>query len=400
MDRIKTMTLAAVAAAALLGGVQPSSAQNKEIITTIVSSFGNEYWNDWVKGGKAAAEQLDAELRALSTENDANKHLEIYETQLQSGVKILYGPAQSPGNIPRVASLAKEHKATYLGAWDSLPWFHPLDNGADDYSYVGYVAPDGGDAAYIVAKALFEKMGGKGNVVHIQGFPGSLPEIYRTRGMDKALAEYPNIKLIARQPGEWDQKRGRQVMEDWIVAYPKIDAVFAQNDSLGVGAMLALEDAGIKGIPIIGFDGTNEVLQLIKEGRFFATANFHPAWMGGAMAVRAWDVAHGWKPTVCERMMFTGAQLVTKENVDTVINFLAGDKPPFDYRLMSRVLHPDDWDPQNRIWSADPDYAWGSEKKPDGYKGLPVAYLSARDGGECEKIDAMYAEHYKKKLPE
>ena len=51
--------------------------------------------------------------------------------------------------------------------------------------------------------------------------------------MDKALAEYPDIKLIARQPGEWDQARGRQVMEDWIVAYPKIDAVFAQNDSLG-----------------------------------------------------------------------------------------------------------------------------------------------------------------------
>ena len=98
--------------------------------------------------------------------------------------------------------------------------------------------------------------------------------------------------------------------------------------------------------------------------------------------------------------MFTGAQLVTKENVDKVINFLAGDKPPFDYKKMSRVLHPDDWDPQNRYWSADADYAWGSEKKPDGYKGLPEAYVKARDGGECDKIDAMYAEHYKMKLPE
>jgi ribose transport system substrate-binding protein len=189
-------------------------------------------------------------------------------------------------------------------------------------------------------------------------------------------------------------------MEDWIVAYPEIDAVFAQNDSLGVGAMLALEDAGMTGVPVIGFDGTNEVLELIKEGRFFATMNYHPAWMGGAMAVRAWDVANGWEPTVCERMMFTGAQLVTADNVDKVIDFLSGDKLPFDYAKMSRVLHPDDWDPQNRMWSADPEYAWGSEAKPDGYGGLPAAYVAARDSGECDEISAMYADHYKMKLPQ
>ncbi|MCZ6663750.1 MAG: sugar ABC transporter substrate-binding protein [Gammaproteobacteria bacterium] len=383
---------------ALFAGAQAVAA--KDVVVTIVSSFGNEYWNNWVEGGQAAADQLGVEFRALSTENDANRHIEIYETQLQSGVKILYGPAQSPGNIPRVAALAKEHGATYLGTWDSLPWFHPIDNGENDYSYVGYVAPDGGDAAYIIGKALFDEMGGKGNVVHIQGFPGSLPEIYRTRGMDRALAEYPDIKLIARQPGEWDQTRGRQIMEDWIVAYDQIDGVFGQNDSLGVGAMLALEEAGITGVPVIGFDGTNEVMELIKEGRFFGTMNYHPAWMGGAMLVRAWDAANGWKPSPCERMMFTGAQLVTQANVDTVIDFLSGDQLPFDYKRMSRVLHPDDWDPQNRLWAADPEYAWGSESKPDGYAGLPAAYTAARDGGECDAVSAMYAAHYKMLLPQ
>lgn len=398
MRTFRSRLAAAATAVAMLAGPQLAAAQ--ETVVTIVSSFGNEYWNNWVDGGEAAAEQLGVAFRALSTDNDANRHIEIYETQLQSGVKILYGPAQSPGNIPRIAALAKEHGATYLGAWDSLPWFHPLDNGVNDYSYVGYVAPDGGDAAYIIAKALFDEIGGKGNVVHIQGFPGSLPEIYRTRGMDRALAEYPDIKLIARQPGEWDQTRGRQVMEDWIVAYDRIDAVFAQNDSLGVGAMLALEDAGITNVPVIGFDGTNEVMELIKEGRFFATMNYHPAWMGGAMLVRAWDAANGWKPSPCERMMFSGAQLVTRDNVQTVIDFLAGEALPFDYRKMSRVLNPDDWDPQNRLWSADPEYAWGSVEKPADYDGLPEAYVQARDSGECAEIDRMYADHYKTKLPE
>ncbi|WP_050399977.1 substrate-binding domain-containing protein [Bradyrhizobium embrapense] len=124
---------------------------------------------------------------------------------------------------------------------------------------------------------LFDKIGGKGNVAHITGFPGVDADISRTAGFDKALAEYPNIKLIARQPGKWNQVDARKVMEDLLVAHSKIDAVFGQNDSIALGAMQAVEDAGMR-IPIVGLDGNRETLKLVKEGRILATMGFTPQW--------------------------------------------------------------------------------------------------------------------------
>jgi ABC-type sugar transport system substrate-binding protein len=284
-----------------------------------------------------------------------------------------------------------------VGIWDSLPWF-PLDNGADNYAYATYNSPDGEDNAYVVAKALFDKIGGKGNVVHISGYPGSGAEIARTAGFDRALKEYRNIKLIAEQPGNWNQIDSRRVMEDIIVAHPKIDAVFGQNDSTGIGAMQALEDAHLQ-VPVVGLDGNKETMERIKEGRFFATMAFTPGWQAGFSLVRAYDVAHGWKPSPCERMMYTGAVLVTAKNVDTYINFLKGDKLPFDWKKMSRVLHPTDWDEQNRVWPIDAAKMWESVKKPDGYQ-LPKGYTDAVASGCIDKLKAEYEAHYKSRISE
>ena len=194
-------------------------------------------------------------------------------------------------------------------------------------------------------------------------------EVARTLGVDRALKEYPDIELIARQPGNWNQIDSRRVMEDLIVAHPQIDGVFGQNDSVGVGAMQALEDAGLTGIPVVGLDGNAETMDLIKEGRFFATMSFTPSWQAGYSLVRAYDVAHGWKPSPCERMMYMGASLITADNVEAYTGFLAGDKFPFDWKKMSRTLHPDDWDPQNYVWPIDVANMWRTAEKPERVRG-------------------------------
>ncbi len=180
-----------------------------------------------------------------------------------------------------------------------------------------------------MAKALFGKIGGKGKLVHTYGYPGSSAEIARTAGLGRALKEYPGIELIARQPGNWNQTDSRRVMDDIIVASPKIDAVFGQNDSTGIGAMQALEDAGLK-VPVVGLDGNKEAMDLIKEGRFLATMSFTPGWQAGFSLARVYDAAHGWKTSPYERMMFTSAALITAENVGASTEFVAGDKLPFD----------------------------------------------------------------------
>lgn len=376
-----------------------SPAYSKDVVVGAFTSLENEYYSNWNKGAEQAAEALGLEYRPLVDNNSAAKQMEIYETQLQAGVKMFFGTSPFTGNIPLITKKVKEKGAYYVGLWDCVPWFHPLDTGA--LNYATYFAPDDFQNAYMLAKAMFQKMGGKGKIVQISGWPGASVDVQRTMGMMKALKEFPGIELLDSQPGKWNQIDSRKVMEDFLVAYPKIDGVFAQNDSEGVGALQACQDAGIE-VPITGFDGNAEFMQLIKEGLTFGTITYTPGWQAGYAIVRLYDVFHGWKPQPLERMMFTGASLITKDNVDVYNDYIYGPKKlPFDWKKMSRVLNPKDWDPQNYVWPMDLETLWdyAKDKKPSGYI-LPTSYRDAVSKGEIEELRSMYKAHYQRKIPE
>ncbi|WIW50571.1 sugar ABC transporter substrate-binding protein (plasmid) [Bradyrhizobium sp. 62B] len=383
-----------LAATTLLGSIAVARAED---VLSEVSTLENEYFNNWSQGAEQAAKALGLNYRILSGKGDAAKQIEIYEAQFGAGVKITFGENLVASNIKTIVEMAKKVGAVHVAVWESVPGFHPLDAGSDNYAFATFFTPDDVDNSYRIAKVLFDKIGGKGNVVHITGFPGVDADIARTAGFEKALAEYPNIKVVARQPGKWNQVDSRKVMEDLVVAHPKIDAVFAQNDSIALGAMQALEDAGLH-IPITGLDGNRETLKLVKEGRILATMGFTPQWQAGFALVRAYDVAKGFKPSPCERMMYTGATLITAQNVDKYQAFLAGEKLPFDWKKMSRVLHPTDWDSQNVVWPIDVKAYWGS-RTPAGYK-FPKAYQDAFDGGCVNQLKAEYNDHYKQRIPD
>lgn len=89
----------------------------------------------------------------------------------------------------------------------------------------------------------------------------------------------------------------------------------------------------------------------------------------------------------------------TADNVDSYTSFLEGDQLPFDWTKMSRVMHPDDWDPQNHVWPVDAAELWAASPKPDGYE-LPQAYADAVADGCIDKLKAEYDSHYKARIPE
>ncbi|MBP0589467.1 sugar ABC transporter substrate-binding protein [Paraburkholderia sp. LEh10] len=371
-------------------------AQQKAAVVGEVTSLENEYFSNWDRGAKSAADALGLNYRALTDGGDPTKQLQNYESQLRAGTKLFFGNAQNVGNIPAFVSKVRDAGGHYVGVWDSLPWYHPLDvpNGA----YAGFFAPDDSANAYTIAKLLFQKMGGKGNVVHLTGYPGSSPDVARNDGFDRALKESPGIKLVASQQGNWNQVDSRKVMEDIIVAHPKIDGVFAQNDSEAIGAMQALDDAGIR-IPIVGIDGNAETIKLIKDGRILATVSNLPEWQAGYAMVRAYDIAKGWKPSPTEAMMYTGVAVITAANVSAYQKVFNGGPLPFDWKKMSHVLHPNDWDPQNRVWPMDVVTVWERAKtpKPSGYQ-LSAAYQDALKNKDDQKVRAQYEEHNKQKL--
>jgi simple sugar transport system substrate-binding protein len=109
------------------------------------------------------------------------------------------------------------------------------------------------------------------NIVQLEGTTGADPALERSSGFAKAIAANPNLKVIASQTGDFTRSGGKQVMEAFLKANPKIDLVFAQNDDMGLGAIEAIEAAGLKpgqDIKIVAVDATHDGMQALADGKF------------------------------------------------------------------------------------------------------------------------------------
>jgi inositol transport system substrate-binding protein len=170
------------------------------------------------------------------------------------------------------------------------------------------------ESGKIAMNYIAQRLHGQGNVVMIQGFLGQAAQIERAQGAREVLAQFPGLRLIADQTAEWDRAKAMSLMENWIQSYgSKINAVFAQNDEMGVGALHALEEAHMKDkVPVVGIDAIAEALQMVKAGRLDATV-FQDARAQGSTAVEtACRIVRG-QPY--EKQTFIPFQLVTADNI-------------------------------------------------------------------------------------
>jgi len=118
---------------------------------------------------------------------------------------------------------------------------------------------------------MADKLGGKGNIVVLQGPLGQSGEIDRTKGIQNVLAKYPNIKILAKDTANWKRDEAVNKMKNWISSFgTKIDGIVAENDDMGLGALQATREARVK-IPIVGVDGIEDGLRAVKSGDFIGT---------------------------------------------------------------------------------------------------------------------------------
>jgi inositol transport system substrate-binding protein len=120
---------------------------------------------------------------------------------------------------------------------------------------------------------IAKKLNGKGNILMIQGYMGQAAQIDREAGAMAALKNYPGLKLMTSQTGEWDRAKSMALMENWIQSYgSQINAVFAQNDEMGLGAMQALIDAKLKDkVVVVSVDGIGDAMKAVKAKKLDAT---------------------------------------------------------------------------------------------------------------------------------
>lgn len=127
------------------------------------------------------------------------------------------------------------------------------------------------DMGYQVAKALFEKAGGKGTVINTRGMPGGSDEKGRYEGFHAALKEYPDMKLLTEDFARWDRARSQELWQTYLNRYPDITVGYCQNDDMAFGALTAIEGAGRRGVLIGGADGMPDAIDAVSQGRMTAT---------------------------------------------------------------------------------------------------------------------------------
>jgi ABC-type sugar transport system substrate-binding protein len=133
-------------------------------------------------------------------------------------------------------------------------------------SFVGSNDVLGGE---IEADAVIKAMGGKGNVVVLEGPVGQLGAMQRWEGNKKALDRNPDIKIIEKKTANWSRAEAMTLMQNWITANPgQINGVIAQNDEMALGAIAAIKSAGldIKKIPVAGIDGVSDAMRSVEAG--------------------------------------------------------------------------------------------------------------------------------------
>lgn len=132
------------------------------------------------------------------------------------------------------------------------------------------VVSDDVEGGYLEAKAVLEQMGCKGNVVIIEGPKGGSGEIQRGQGNEKAIAECGegNVKILERKTANWSRAEAMPLMENWLQKHRgKINGIIAQNDEMALGAIEAIQSAGlnVKDFAIAGVDGVTDAINAVKE---------------------------------------------------------------------------------------------------------------------------------------
>ncbi|MFN8439541.1 MAG: sugar ABC transporter substrate-binding protein [Caldilineaceae bacterium] len=142
----------------------------------------------------------------------------------------------------------------------------------DDIGITTFLEPDNIYMGSVVSEAIFQKIGGKGNVIMTQGALGHTGAQGRAAGFKEAIAKYPDVKVLAEDPADWDVNKVAKLWEDYLVKYPDIQAGFFHNDDMALAAYNVIKNAGReKDIVLGGVDAMPPALDAVADGRLLTS---------------------------------------------------------------------------------------------------------------------------------
>ncbi len=274
-------------------------------IGVVLKTLNNQYWQGIQSGVEAAAKAFNVEVtvQAASTESSATQQLTIAQTLFGKGFDaFILSPEATSNLIPALEQMKQA----------GLPVINTDDARIAASVYVGPSHElDGSQAADYIAEHLPD--GGK--VAQIEGQAGSSAAILRIKGFKEGVAKHANLDLVASVPGDWDGAKAYNATQNLLQKYPDLKGIYADNDTMAVGAAKAVDDAGLAGkVIIVGTDGIPAAMDAIQKGTMAATITPLPYYQGYWSVEAAVRLLSGQK---VPDWIVAPAQLITKDNMST-----------------------------------------------------------------------------------
>lgn len=235
----------------------------------VISTQTNPFFVSLKEGAEEKAKELGIELIVLDSQDDSAKELANMEDLITRGVDlILVNPTDSDSIVNSV-----------IAANDADIPVITVDRASNGGEVLSYIASDNIAGGKMAGEYILEQLDGKGKVVELEGIAGTNAARERGEGFNEAI-KASDIEVVAKQTADFDRVKGLEVMENILQSQAEIDAVFAHNDEMALGALEAIKASG-KDIIVVGFDATDDAVNAVEAGDMAATVAQQPELIGG-----------------------------------------------------------------------------------------------------------------------
>jgi len=281
-------------------------------VAVVISTLNNPWFVVLKDAAKTRADELGYKVSVFDSQNDTNKEADHFDSIIAARyAAILFNPTDAKGSIANV----KRAKEAGIPAFCMDREIAQLDLAASQILSNNY------EGCVSLGRYFVEKLNKKGTYVEILGILGDNNTWARSNGFHSVVDEYPDIKKVAEEAGEFDRTVANEKMERLLQKYPDIDAVFCGNDAMAMGAYEALKAAGkADKVMVFGFDGAQDVIDSIRQGKIVATGMQFPK----VMAQRAAEMAHEYiseGKRDFQQKVYVAVELVTQENIGQYIPY-------------------------------------------------------------------------------
>lgn len=264
---------------------EPKKAGEEITVGLALSTLNNPFFVTLKEGAEKAAKDNKIKLISVDAQDDPAKQASGIEDLIQKKVDvILVNPTDSAAVTPAIQSANNANIPVIT-----------VDRSAEGGKVVAHVASDNIAGGEMAAKYLLEKIGSKGKIVELEGIPGSSAARDRGKGFHNIIDKATGVKIVAKQPADFDRAKGLSVMENILQGNKDIVGVFAHNDEMALGALKAIQAAGLKNVAVVGFDATDDAVKAVKDGQMSGTIAQKPADIGKTAIETALKVAKGEK---------------------------------------------------------------------------------------------------------